>query len=829
MEKYGRRRTIIDIALILGVGLLSLTWFRGDNIINVGDFCFPLSRKLFFQFSLFVWDHSISMGYPATGQLAAIFPYSFFGWLTEVLGLSLVFFEKAIFYFWFSASGIGMYALCRQLKFPRIAVLFSALFYMMNPYSLLVPWHLASGQLISGYVMTPVLLMLFIRALDFRQYSDALLMIAVWFFAGTYAYMNPTVALVHLTILLSYLAYHFWIRLSSGRGISKDISQSLIIFSGWFLLSLYWVAPFILNMTNQLASAANPNMGFISNEETFRLNSARLMDSFRLLGLWSLFGEWRVGTPYYVWARAYKTDIFVAIGFIAPFIAFIGLVRSRTDIRKILLFFTGLFCFGLFMVKGCYEPFGSLNLWISNNIPVLGTAFRATYQKWGLLLSFALSVIVGYGVYSLYRYVLLRMGRRFSQVIVALICLLIFAIQMFPFWNGQVIFEGGDIVQSARFKLPDSYYSFYNWTRRQPEEFRYFSLPLSKNSNAIYKWENSGYGGADFIRFFSEKPVVYGNYGRFYDIPLMIADKIEMRLNSDIIPLMALLNVKYILVHDDINWEVIKELGWWTNKNSNAVDEFVWDAKDLVLERRSECLRVYRLSDDRFIPYIFTVGSPILVEGSVKDLPHLAHKGILERKPLLLLMNGDIRGDSLPGHYSTYDAGAGSLSGKSISAIPEIVFRRDSPVKYQVSVSGAREPFWLVMSETYNSDWKVYRAGQGLASRLLKKKEVARYPDFKTSEAEHSNSFKPFDMAFIFKKALSLRHYVGNSYCNAWYIDPKDFGSEDFALEIFFWPQSIVYLFLSFSILFLFFCLAFFLVRFVRLRSGPQENTSTIG
>lgn len=767
---------IWDLAGLLLLSALSLTWFKGDYVINIGDFCFPLGRKIYFTVSTFLWDHSISMGYPAAGQLGAIFPYSLLGYITEILGFSLVSFEKIIFFMWFSLSGIGMYAVCSISGFSRPARIFAALLYMMNPYSLMIPWHLASGLLIAGYSMTPLLVFLLMRMLASGRLFDLVLMVIVWFVFGTYSYINPTVGVVHLIILCGYTIFYLACSARSGAAIRRPLLLAVGLFSGWTLASSYWLIPFLKSIAAMSAGASSAAMGFVSNQETFRINSAPLFESLRLHGLWSMFGFWRPWTPYYAWSPAYKSALIGTLSFISPALIILGLYFSEVRHRRHLVFFSSLLLAALFLMKGAYPPLEAVNYWLNENLPFFGTAFRAAYQKWGLIASFAFCFMAGYGagvVIDRAR----RRGLKWGWAAGGILGILLFVVYMFPFWNGQVIFSGGGIIPQARAKIPQGYSQFYEWTKLQKGEFRIFSLPLSKNSNTIYKWDGSGYSGADFIRFFSDKPVIYANYGFFYDLPLLIAERIQARSTTGLAPLLSLLNARYLLVHDDINWPAIRELNWWINKDRRAVEEYLSKEKGLVLEKSFGPLRVYRLPEKYDSPHIYTAKTPIVYKGGVEGFVRASEK-LGTEFPRLFIDEKDIK--------------SGRLLSPVCKELPRLVFRQANSTRYEVSVNGATGPFWLVFGDTFNPGWKIFSARKHIS--FPGAGTSTRYQGFNVSEDLSSMAPSFGDASFMLRKPLEVAHFPGNTYANVWYIDPAAHGlGRDFSLEIFFTPQATVY------------------------------------
>ncbi|HBB66166.1 MAG: hypothetical protein A2049_05000 [Elusimicrobia bacterium GWA2_62_23] len=777
MEEVKFEKILPDLLFLLAISALSLTWFRGDNLINVGDFCFPLDRKVYLSVSTFLWDHSISMGYPAAGQLGSIFPYSLLGVLTDWIGLSLVSFEKLMFFLWFSISGLGMYAFCAESGLSRPARLFAALFYMMNPYSLLVPWHLASGLLIAGYSMTPPLMFLLTRMLRTGRFSDWGWMFLAWFVCGTYSYMNPVVGVVHLLLFGSFSAFHVLLSLRKGLPVGRTILLIVLLFLAWGLASSYWVIPFVKGIAAQSAAASNATMAFASNLETFSMNSAPLSENLRLQGLWSMHESWRPWTPYYAWAKAYKEPFFILLGFLPPFLLLGGLVLAEKRAYAFLFYFTSLLLATLFMMKGAYPPLESINFWMNSHLPFFGTAFRAGYQKWGLMASFAFCCLAGYGAGAVIEHSHTKSGK-WAWAVGAALGVLLFVVYMFPFWNGQVIFSGGGIIPSARAKVPESYSELYAWTKAQPGEFRIFSLPLSRNSNSIYKWEDGGYSGADFIRFFSAKPVIYANYGFYYDLPLYIGEKIQARSYEGLLPLFSLLNARYLLLHGDINWTAIKELNWWVNKDKKALADYFASEKGLRLEKEVGQLKLYRLPTAYDSPQFYTAAKPVVYSGGIQGLVHKLGP-VAAAGPRLFIDEAD--------------AGRIRLHGNGGKLPAKIVFRRINSARYEVSVQGASGPFWLVMGETFHPGWKLFKGGLkapgGGAHPLI------TYPRYNSAEGDHGNSPSFRDLFYAWRAPLDVPHFPANTFANAWYVDPdaNKLGG-DFAVDVFFLPQAAVYL-----------------------------------
>lgn len=88
---------------------------------------------------------------------------------------------------------------------------------------------------------------------------------------------------------------------------------------------------------------------------------------------------------------------------------------------------------------------------------------------------------------------------------------------------------------------------------------------------------------------------------------------------------------------------------------------------------------------------------------------------------------------------------------------------RINPTKYIVNVKTS-DPFFLILSENYDPNWRAYSGNVGFTHVLLK---------------------KPYTPNFAY------------GYTNAWFIDPKEIdkdGNGEFAITLYFWYQSLFYI-----------------------------------
>lgn len=146
-------------------------------------------------------------------------------------------------------------------------------------------------------------------------------------------------------------------------------------------------------------------------------------------------------------------------------------------------------------------------------------------------------------------------------------------------------------------------------------------------------------------------------------------------------------------------------------------------------------------------------------------------------------------------------------------AIPKITFVKINPTKYRVKVEGAKDPYSLIFSESFNKGWKLYinELTDSEINGLKKYGEiVTSYFNGEIKEGTPRMNFLEPDTFETWGK-LSLseeKHLLVNGYANSWYITPEDTGEkQDYEIIIEFTPQRIFFLSIIISGLTLIGCL----------------------
>lgn len=623
-----------DIILILLLGLLSLTWFRGNNLISGGDMGLPLDRLKYLRLMLSSWDETFSMGLATPRQLASLIPYALWGGITQVLGFSTIFWEKSLFYIWFAGAGLSMYYLCRVLGMSRVGRLAASIFYMFNPFSLIIIWLVSHGLIQMPYAFAPLVLGVFIEGLKGRGGLKHIIVANLaWLFLTGSAYANPRMVVVHWLPIFFYSFWAFIFQKERRRFVLK-YAFSFLIF--WLLLNFYWVLPVITSLSESVASAHSPFL--MPDLEQLKLTSVKLKEAVRMLGYWSLKGGYK-GDPYYSYWKFYDLSLINLIGWLIPILVFLGFLHRRVRSKQAFCFFLTIIFLGLLGINGANPPVGGFIVWFYRLLPPLNLLVRFNFLFFGMLTYLIFSVLLGYGFLTIYEYGVKRIGK---WVLVPLITLgiLLNVVLVFPFWSGEVIRKQGKVFPSERFQVPDYWWEAKDWLTGQKDFFRILPLPMSKTYNAAYDW-GEGFSGGDPMRWLTNQPVLNANTGDTFEVPMLIGEEIERETEFEgIAKLLGYLNVRYLLVRNDTRWEFLKGHNWWFQHQPDNIEKFVTSQDGLTLEKEIGPLEFYRLDDEYLLPHIYTPSAVTVIDGEAEGLADIAQFLSPEKEEAFILAGG---------------------------------------------------------------------------------------------------------------------------------------------------------------------------------------------
>ncbi len=839
-----RRKLYLDLLLIILLGLLSLTWFRGEFLVNPGDTNFSFNPPHDLYRTFFVWDHQQGLGRIDSMASAKIFPYNLLLSLLTFLGVSIYGCQKILFYLIFTLSGLSAYFLVKYLlsskPYGRIGALLGANFYMMNAYLIQLRW--GSGYLMAlfFYAVLPLLIFIWLkgrRRKDFRfsVYFSLVFLLGLPSLSNA-AYVMPLVVICGLD-----LAIQLFINLGNkGKFVSllRFSCVTLLVFAFFFF---FWVISQWIPFEENLANLHKSSLQFNQAETTSSKSS--ILNLFRNLGDWGFWGSYS-GEKYYPYSPIYNSFLFILIGLIIPLFSLSPLLflKKQNDKKKYhLLFFTLVFLIGIWLTKGVHNPFGNIYRWALRNIPVFGT-LRFAHDKFGPVMIIGTTVLLGHSLV----FFLQGIKRKWGKVILTLLLFSLINIYAWPFWTGDTWKPQGKVLPGTRFQIPNYYYDLKMYLDK-PNHQSYKILQLPDNAALVpgivsLNLNGKIYVGSDPLGRMLKRPIIYLNpfsFERSENMAGIYFQHYSTNLTSfvsKINNLSKILNIKIVLLRGDSDNTTYQNI-----INPKKIKPLL---NSFELEKSFGKLDLYKISDEYFLSHIYASATPILVDGDVEALISLAVTEYLDGKPALffntqkenqgLEKRKDI--SKLVFSQDKWEILETAPSRQTTGQEPEITFKKINPTKYLVKVEKAKEPFWLVFSESFHKKWRAYVNPRVPSSRfpVTSKEErmdeiVAEYPKLGVKEAKHLQKFTPRDIEYLFRKEDIKNHYLVNGYANAWYIDPEELRlGKDFVVTLYFWPQSLFYLGLGISGLTFIGCIGYlgfdFTKRKFKYAKGNQGN-----
>jgi hypothetical protein len=680
-----------------------------------------------------------------------LLPYQIFILLFSKF-VPLIIIEKLLFYLWFAGAGLSMYYLTTILVGKRLASLISGIFYMLNPYSMVFIW----GKLtlsVFFYALFPLMAALYIKGLkEEKRWFYYILLFSLSSLGAIPAFSNPVYALLLWIFIFSYLSLHLLINRRERYKINHALRFTTFTLIIWILFHTWWILPLASSLQQEFKQASLEDIGK-SNLDVLELNSqdATLCNILRLGGYWGFNRDYR-GDLYYPYSPIYSSSIFILIGFLIPFLTFLPFIPKQRN--GTILCIGGICLLSLFLTKGLNPPFGGVFGWIFSHFPILG-AFRNQCEKFGLILTLSYAPLIGLAMNRLYAF-----GRRLQGKVIALILVifpsfLIFGVYAWPFWAGEVIYSGGKIIPSFQIKPPEYYYQADEWLGSQREDFRIFPLPFPKLGYTCLDWRN-GYMGINPSLWLLSKPIIARNVGMNSSFPLLIAEHFtKNQLGNNMGKLLALLNVKYILLHRDTNWDYIEDHPWWVSTSKDNYRFILNHQHGIHLKKSFGKLDFYENGWWRPL-HLYATSEISLVRGGVEEgIRYVLSKEFQVNKTILFLDNqlNLSEWQFLKDYQETY---------KGIDYIPKLQFERFNPTRYKVYIKTQR-PIFLVFSESFHPGWKAY-----MRHKIEKRGQESDKGQLSVGWSAVLSALRDWG-----KRVELKEHYLVNGYANAWYVPVK--------------------------------------------------------
>lgn len=524
--------------------ILTIIWFRNGLIIGGGDEALLFyDTQRAFEISSSTWMKSAT-GFPMLFWLSRA-PFLFVvDFLHQTFFLPSFFLQAFTFFFLMCTGTVSTFYLVLHFltksKCREIIALLSGLFYLLNPYSMSQIWGRGQYAQYFSFALIPLMLLLFVIALKKRSYIFAPLIALISLpFATAYGFM--TVIFIQWLLFSLYGMFLIVTDKEKKKNILFLVFFCPLTLLLWLMVHAWWIVPIFL-------SGAATFGNYLNNAQE-NINS--------LIGVSNNFKPWvliRLLQETYFFAPSafsphYANLFFQIISFITPLFLLFGLIAvfKKKELQKTKIF-VWLFILGFLVSLGANLPFGSLFIWLFQNIPAL-QMFRNPYEKFGIVLLLAYAPLFAIGVVSFFQ--LLQKKRLLTKVsgigLGFIICLFL-SIYLWPMWSGKIVaFPDGKI------GLPQMHY--YNelenfLEKNSSENTRILMTPIWSGDGAFYLWGEKRYQGVDPMPFFMKREVISSTLQipLYYDFIRSIRQNIYQQ---DLSGALSLLRVNYLVDRED--------------------------------------------------------------------------------------------------------------------------------------------------------------------------------------------------------------------------------------------------------------------------------------
>jgi hypothetical protein len=578
------------------ISLLPFWWFKDGYPRLSGDSGFYLLKPFFsISVNFFCWNPLISTGSSNMAGLLTI-PFYLFESALRAIGLPYFLIQATIYSGSLMLGSISFYSLISYLgkhyKMERAetSAFWGAVFLIFNPYTIYY-----FGTYYVTYLIVPIFSLLFLfytKGLLQKKYLKYSILLSLSSAALSVNFINPVHLPSLILVIFGFLIFHLALERFRKTTFIEILKFNGILFGIFVITNLWWIWPYVLNLKDTYMFGYS---GSNLSDLEIRSQMSNFLNVIRL----------------FAWDSPNLAISILAA--IIPLCVLISVYLNRKS--KLIYYFFGLSIIGIFLSKGISPPFGSIFLYLFNNVPGF-QAFRNPYDKFGILIALPYSALIGF-LFGKLSFILAR-NRRHISIAITTICFAVFLFVANPLLTGQVLISG-DFKDKVITQVPGKYYEASKFININPDFFRIYQLPLNLSLQAYYNWEH-GYVGVDPTPVLYERPVIFQSLGPPYEeiYPLMCS--LIEGYDTNFIKLANWLNIKYFSI--DKSKDGIS--------NSKPMDEWLADLTILFKStgllnhaRDFENLSFYEYTNFRPNSEIFFPSELVYVQGSSESLKNI--------------------------------------------------------------------------------------------------------------------------------------------------------------------------------------------------------------
>lgn len=602
----------IFIFIIIILTLVAI-WFKGGNPLGGGEIGAPyynISRM--FDISSHAWS-DIGLGMSSGFEVMAVPIYWVFTQM-QIFGIPGFLIQATFFLINLTLCLFSVYALTKEL-FPgrkRIAYFSAAIFYLINPYALVNIWNRFLQNPMLFYSFLPLGIWLFIRGLNKKNYTYAVLnMVLTVFFSLAFA--GPSQILIFWSLLFLTGVYYF-VFIERNRFVINYFLLSSVL---WLIFNFFWISQDLYYRFSQTYTVVS-SLFFtnVENLQTFVAQSKVLgqLSNLFLFQHGPFFNQ-SVDLPY-KWPLIYVNPFVKTLEWFVILLILLLSIKRRKNTWTIFLLM--IFVLGIFSSKGNSPPFGELFDFLFRKISFL-EFFRNPFEKLGLLLPLSFAPLLGLAYEDLRMFVKgkLRLVVDFGILFYLVILL------GFPFWTGLIFTSGNppanDLKINIQVEVPDYYQEANNYLLKNGGLFRFITFPLG-GEGIFYKWPK-GYVGVEQSALLFSTPNISFNTGIPYYSELVGGLEQLFIKRVDFYKVARLFNSQYLLFRPDFDFKLSYMRDPETINGIFALRINDPDSK-LTFVSNFGSLKLYKYLEEAFLPKIYAAEGLIInnLSGQIGDI-----------------------------------------------------------------------------------------------------------------------------------------------------------------------------------------------------------------
>jgi hypothetical protein len=584
------RRTEVIVLLLLSI--VPLLWFAPGHIIAKGDYSPYIFNIENFKGDSYLWS-SNNLGKPSS--LPAYYVYGILWASSQLFLVEIGLWQIILCVICFAGAAFSMFYLAKTVYSEGDVAIIASIFYVFN-FSILV--ILLNIGMIWTYAFLPLLIALFIKTLtqEREKYRHVVYFAVAFTTVASVSSINfADIGLIFISLASIFLYYIIFDR----KVVIKKIGIKIAVLSiVTFLVSTWWIIPVLNYYLFSPSTQLQQEVAISSWSWTHA--RASFLNLFMLNGGWGWRPEY---VPYYY---LYSDSAILTVLLFIPLLLASSALLFKDEKRKLNAYLMLIILIFVFLAKGLHEPLSSVNLFLYNYVPYMDM-FREPISKFTLIMIPFLALLIGYSAEKIAK--TLKPNIVSKLFITGVILILI--VSAFPIITNPVETKTEEIPFSSYIQIPQYWYEANNWLNNKAGDYRILITPLDDYYQVPYSW---GYYGADsFLERLVQDPIISPCYAFSYAvnpnaIMLMnqLRDAIKYNRTEEFETIMKLMNVKYILQRNDLDYKYMAS----TNRdmlNPEKMRNFLSNQQNITLDKTLGELDIYEYTQAQ--PYVHTFES----------------------------------------------------------------------------------------------------------------------------------------------------------------------------------------------------------------------------